>query len=350
MSDYKFYPAAGPFSLPRFGMAMAGRCGPIVAAFLRSALADAFEPRGRRGNKTLPEELPPRSGLYLEADGRGSPTQRLRRILRAARLVFGLALKGLFYAHIVFILSTSLLILIFAKTDPGATVLMLYRKYENGYAISRPRPVKISQVGKRRRDILLRVEDWTFYRHHGFELAAIKNAARINRQIGRPMYGGSTISMQTARTLFLVPFKSYFRKYLEAIVTLELEFFLSKDRILELYFSYAEWGKGVFGIQAAAIYHYGVPHTKLSDEQFIRLVSVLSSPLRYGPKTLHNSRLLAWRYEYLMARFLPPPPVEAAKPLETESLPSEESGSKLETPPKAEEAIESKGMIPAPNG
>jgi monofunctional biosynthetic peptidoglycan transglycosylase len=120
------------------------------------------------------------------------------------------------------------------------------------------------------------------------------------------MYGGSTLSMQTARTLFLVPFKSYFRKYLEAIVTVELELFLSKRRILELYYSYAEWGKGIFGIQAASYAYFGAPVTRISDENYIKLVSLLSSPLRYTPDTLARNSLLAWRYQFLVNRFLKP--------------------------------------------
>lgn len=262
-------------------------------------------------------------GAYLSPDAPGTAPHRRKRAALAAKKLLTFAAKAVLYAHIVFILCTSILVCVYAKVDPPVTVLMAYRKFENGHALRRPYPVKLKSIGRRRRDILIRIEDWTFYRHHGFELAAIKNAARINKQIGRPMYGGSTISMQTARTLFLVPFKSYFRKYLEAIVTVELELFLSKDRILELYYSNAEWGRGIFGVQAASYAYYGVPVTKISDEKYIRLVSLLSSPVRYTPDTFMKNNLLAWRYQYLMNRYLPPEPekapeqkAEAARPAE----------------------------------
>jgi monofunctional biosynthetic peptidoglycan transglycosylase len=312
-----------------FGRALARRSGHqaslALARSLQASLAPARAASG--GKKAVGSDAADGEPLELAfaAPGgkggqpreRGGSPGKGRAARRAAVRILKAAGKAVLYAHLVFILTTSLLVCVYAGTDPSCTVLMAYRKYQSGYALRRPIPVRYASIGKRRRDILIRVEDWTFMSHHGFELAAIKNAARINKEIGRPMYGGSTLSMQTARTLFLVPFKSYFRKYLEAIVTVELELFLSKQRILELYYSYAEWGKGIFGIQAASYAYFGAPVTRISDENYIKLVSLLSSPLRYTPETLTRNSLLAWRYQFLVNRFLKPaeeaaPSAEAA--------------------------------------
>ncbi len=233
---------------------------------------------------------------------------------RAGRFAWKLS-RGLFAAlicaHASFIAATSVLTLCYKWVDPPATVLMFYRRFENGYRIERPRPVSAKALGRRRIDMLVRVEDRFFYSHRGFDLAAIKYAWKLNEKWGRPISGASTISMQTARSLFLVPVKSYLRKYLEAIVTVELELILGKERILELYCQSAEWGKGLFGMQAASLRFYGAPVTAISDERYIRLVSLLPSPLRFTPNTLFNHRTLAWRYDYLAERYLPKPQADA---------------------------------------
>jgi monofunctional biosynthetic peptidoglycan transglycosylase len=205
-------------------------------------------------------------------------------------------------AHAFYILSTLLMVGIYRFVDPPVTTLAAYRALM-GWKIAPQRSVELAQVPRTVRRMVVAVEDYRFYEHFGVDVAAIFNAARINEEIGRPMYGGSTLTMQTARTLFLVPEKSYLRKYLELIVALELELLLPKDRILELYFQWAEWGKGVFGIQAASLRYYGAGIAKVSLGSQMRLVALLSSPIRYTPSTLESSRLLASRYRFLLSRF-----------------------------------------------
>ncbi|MBU0926280.1 MAG: transglycosylase domain-containing protein [Spirochaetes bacterium] len=207
-------------------------------------------------------------------------------------------------AHLWFIGTTTLLVACFAFVDPAATTLSVYRKYVDGWKIERPVRTDLESVPRLARRMLVSVEDSKFWTHPGFDLEAFERAYEVNKRIGRPMYGGSTLTMQTARTLFLVPFKSYARKYLELIVAIELEALLPKERILELYFGWAEWGKGVFGIEAAARLYYGAPVSKLSPDKTARLMAVLSSPIRFTPKTLAKSALLSSRYEFLAARYV----------------------------------------------
>ena len=212
-------------------------------------------------------------------------------------------LRAIIALHVVYILSTSTVLVIFKWINPAATTLMAQRRIVNGWKISRPRYVPLARIPKSTRNMAVRVEDGSFFEHHGILLAAMKNAYQLNKRFGEPIYGGSTITMQTARTIFLVPEKSYLRKYLEVIVALEMEVILGKQRILELYFNYAEWGKGVFGIEAASRYHYKTGVASLSRDQAIRLVTLLSSPIRYNPYSFGKNGILQSRYVYLDSRF-----------------------------------------------
>lgn len=211
--------------------------------------------------------------------------------------------RALVLLHLVFILSTSLCLVMFKFINPGATTLMLYRKYGYQWNVQAPRFIPLTKIPKTVKTMTIKVEDGDFYHHHGIIPGAIKNAWKLNQQFGEPVYGGSTITMQTARTIFLVPAKTYFRKYLEAIVALEMEVILGKDRILELYFNYAEWGKGIFGIETASRFYYKTGVRSINTDQAIRLITILSSPIRYDPYSLQRNSILRSRYNYLVQRF-----------------------------------------------
>ncbi len=206
-------------------------------------------------------------------------------------------------AHLAFMALTSAFLLSYKFVNPPTTGIRLYRALGFGWKLQKRRYLKLVEVPKRTRSMIIRVEDGAFYSHRGVQLSALRNARRLNEHIGRTVYGGSTITMQTARTLFLVPEKSYLRKYLEIIIAFEMEAILSKNRIFELYLNNAEWGKGVFGIEAAARYHYGRGIRNLTNDETIRLVTLLSSPIKYSPATIHKNGILKARYEYLESRF-----------------------------------------------
>lgn len=244
---------------------------------------------------------------------------------RAASILRG-AIRIVVLAHLWFVLSTSLCLVLFRTIDPAATTLMVYRKYDSGWKIQPPRKLALAKIPKTTRTMAIRVEDGSFYEHRGIVPAAIKNAFALNKGFGKPVYGGSTITMQTARTIFLVPEKSYLRKYLEAIVALEMEAILGKDRILELYFNYAEWGRGVFGIEAAARARFKKGAASLSRDQAMRLVTLLSSPIRYGPYDFQKSAILKARYAYLSKRYADPPPKPAAPASEPSAPAAAEPG------------------------
>ena len=124
-------------------------------------------------------------------------------------------------------------------------------------------------------------EDAKFLDHEGFDWEAIQEAIVKNQREGKVVAGASTISQQLAKNLFLSGERSWLRKGQEAIITWMLEQTMSKRRILELYLNVAEWGDGVFGAEAAARYHFGIPASALNADQGAWLAAILPSPRKY---------------------------------------------------------------------
>lgn len=125
-------------------------------------------------------------------------------------------------------------------------------------------------------------EDDEFFAHRGFNWEAIKRAARVNWKRRRIVRGASTITQQLAKNLYLSRAKTPTRKLKEFLIALKLERELSKDRILELYCNFAEWGPGIFGCQAAAEHYFKTDCRRLSAGQAAFLASILPNPARLG--------------------------------------------------------------------
>lgn len=128
---------------------------------------------------------------------------------------------------------------------------------------------------------VIAAEDDKFVDHEGFDWEGIQKALEKNQRKGKVVAGGSTISQQLAKNLFLSPSKTPWRKAQEAVITLMLEALWDKRRILEVYLNVVEWGEGVFGAEAAARRYYGVSAAQLSNEQAARLAVMLPAPRRY---------------------------------------------------------------------
>lgn len=137
-------------------------------------------------------------------------------------------------------------------------------------------------------------EDARFYLHSGFDLEEIRIAREQARARGTSPRGASTITQQLVKNLFLTTHRSWIRKGLEVPLTFIAELVLPKDRILTLYLNVAEWGPGVFGLNAAAQHHYGTSASSLTREQAARLVAVLPAPLERSPQQMGrtSSRIL----------------------------------------------------------
>jgi len=130
---------------------------------------------------------------------------------------------------------------------------------------------------------VLIAEDDKFWRHEGFDYEAIQKAIEKDLKAKKFKFGGSTITQQLARNLYLSPEKSILRKVSEAIITWRTEKTLSKRRILELYLNVVEWGDGIFGAEAASRHYYGKSSSELTPEEAARLASVLPNPRKYNP-------------------------------------------------------------------
>ena len=160
---------------------------------------------------------------------------------------------------------------------------------------------------------LVAAEDQKFPHHHGFDLEAIDKALDSNARGGR-VRGGSTISQQVAKNLFLWSGGGYFRKGLEAWYTVLIEALWSKQRILEVYANIAEFGDGVYGAEAAAQAFFGKPASALTAAESARLAAVLPNPKKYNARSPgpYVQRRTAWIQRN--ARNLGGPPYLAEKP------------------------------------
>lgn len=128
---------------------------------------------------------------------------------------------------------------------------------------------------------IVAAEDMKFVDHEGFDWEGIQRAMEKNQKKGKAVAGGSTITQQLAKNLFLSGERSYLRKAQEALITLMLEAVLDKRRILELYLNVVEWGNGVFGAEAAARHYYGINAAALGAEQSARMAAMLPRPQYY---------------------------------------------------------------------
>lgn len=127
-------------------------------------------------------------------------------------------------------------------------------------------------------------EDANFYRHHGVDRAAIRDAFTADLRVWRYAHGGSTITQQLARTLFLGREKTLRRKLREAILASRMEDIFSKDEILNLYLNTADWGSGAAGLEAASQAYCGKPANQLDWGDAALLAEMLANPVRFGPR------------------------------------------------------------------
>lgn len=207
---------------------------------------------------------------------------RMRTFLRWTWYALLLALIGLvavqfwFLAHVWY----------WADHNPESTAFMrarleILREYDPNARIAQ-RWVPYSRIPGHLKQAVIAAEDDRFMGHSGFDWAEIEKAYERNRQEGEIVRGASTISQQLAKNLFLSAERAWWRKAQEAVITVMLETLLTKRRILEIYLNVVEWGDGVYGAEAAARYHFGVPAAALSPIQAARLAVTLPSPRSYA--------------------------------------------------------------------
>ena len=164
------------------------------------------------------------------------------------------------------------------------------------------RPVPIASIPKPLIRAVILAEDARFYEHSGFDLIAFKEAMNYNLAEGRLVLGASTISQQTVKNLFLSPARNPLRKWHELILTWGMERSLSKRRILEIYLNIAEFGTGIYGVQAASQVYFRTPVGDLNVEQAAALAATLPGPERHNPAT--STEYFERRTHKILARLL----------------------------------------------
>ena len=173
------------------------------------------------------------------------------------------------------------------QKNPSKTAFMEYREKqwrEKGRRVQVHQVwVPLSRISPYLVKAVLISEDDRFWSHEGFDYESIKQAFEKDLQSGRLKFGGSTVSQQLARNLYLSPAKSIWRKFREVLITWRMEQVLSKKRILELYLNVVEWGDGIFGAEAASRHYFEKPASELSPREAARLAVVLPSPRKLDP-------------------------------------------------------------------
>jgi len=160
--------------------------------------------------------------------------------------------------------------------------------------------VDYSQISKHLKRAVIASEDAKFIGHEGFDWEGIQKAYEKNLKKGKIVGGGSTISQQLAKNLFLSSKRTPWRKGQEAIITLMLEKMMTKRRILEIYLNVIEWGNGVFGAQAAARHYFKVNASVLDKAQAAKLAAMIPNPRFYDDH--RNTRYLKLRTATIQAR------------------------------------------------
>lgn len=146
-------------------------------------------------------------------------------------------------------------------------------------------PVSIEKIPRNMVRAVIVAEDSRFYEHSGVDTDALKAAMEYNLSEKRFVFGGSTISQQMVKNVFLSSSRNPLRKWHELVFTIGMERNLSKRRILELYLNVAEFGRGIYGVEAAARHYWGIPASKLSNKQAIMLAATLPAPVNHNPST-----------------------------------------------------------------
>jgi len=216
-------------------------------------------------------------------------------------------------------------------TNPTVTALIEARQAQASRTIGRHWTwAPLWRISPSLRQAVVAAEDALFFTHEGFDWEGIKVAAKYNLEAGEFKRGGSTITQQLAKNLYLSPERSLFRKAREALITRSLEQHFTKERILELYLNVAEWGQGVYGAEAGAHHHFKKSARDLTADEAAWLAAILPSPRRYDP--LRKTTFLTRRHDRILKWITRGSP----QPHRLEPAPKSEPNAELEPEPELE--------------
>jgi monofunctional biosynthetic peptidoglycan transglycosylase len=186
------------------------------------------------------------------------------------------------------------------------------RAQHKGWPAVAWQPVPLSRIPRHMQRAVLVAEDSRFYTHSGLDLIAIREAVDRNLAEGEFRVGGSTISQQTVKNLFLTPARTPLRKWHELVLTWGMERNLKKRRILEIYLNIAEFGRGIYGVEAAAEAYWGIPAAELTVFQAAELAATLPGPTKHNPDSRsphfvkRSQKILHWLAREVEAAIQPP--------------------------------------------
>ncbi|WP_299186525.1 monofunctional biosynthetic peptidoglycan transglycosylase [uncultured Psychrobacter sp.] len=209
---------------------------------------------------------------------------------------FGTFIKRVFLAFMLLVVVFHVLVaglLLIWKTQPvNNSMFMLTHRLMGGTVTQTW--VEYDDIAKSAKQAAIVSEDSTFSQHNGFDLKGIEAARKKNEETGKMSAGGSTISQQLAKNLFLTSHRSYIRKGEEAIITVMMESLWDKQRILTAYLNVAEFGNGIYGIEAAAQHYFDKSAANLNRDESALLISMLTNPKYYednqGDRRLRNKQ------------------------------------------------------------
>lgn len=204
----------------------------------------------------------------------------------------------LLFALSGFLILSVFLVALYREAPPPVSPLMLIRLVE-GYGISKSwRP--LNEISPNLVHAAMAGEDAKFCEHHGFDWDAIHAAWHRYEEGARKLRGASTISMQTAKNVFLWPGRDWIRKGLEAYFTVLIELAWGKARIIEMYLNVVEWGPGIYGAEAASQFYFHKPARALTAEEAARLAAILPDPLKWSAS--RPDRYVAERAGFIRAQ------------------------------------------------
>ena len=223
----------------------------------------------------------------------------MKRVLRLVAALAAVAFAGLIYLYVTLPDVRPL-----AKTNPTTTAFMELRAQEaarKGKTLRHLQHwVPYNQISGNLKRAVLVAEDDAFWQHEGVDIEQLKLSIQSDLEQGKGVRGGSTITQQLAKNLYLSPSRNPLRKLKELIIARRLEAELTKTRIFEIYLNVIEWGDGIWGVDAAARAYFGTSAGSLSPDQAALLAGAIINPRRYSPAH-PNARLLR-RQQIIRAR------------------------------------------------
>jgi len=211
---------------------------------------------------------------------------------------FGTFIKRLLLAIMLLVVAFHILVvglLLIWKTQPiNNSMFMLTHRLTGGTVTQTW--AEYDAIAKSAKQAAIVSEDSTFSQHSGFDFEGIKAAQKKNEETGKMSAGGSTITQQLAKNLFLTSHRSYVRKAEEAVITVMIETLWDKQRIMTAYLNVAEFGNGIYGIDAAAHHYFDKSAANLNRDESALLISMLTNPKYYednqGDKRLRNKQAI----------------------------------------------------------